>query len=218
MSKKNHLLRNTLSAFLMLTAVIAATAQIPADFKMVNAEIDGKGELVVRPSSTSTKDDFNFLEGEWTMDNRRLKERLNNSTEWVEYRSTSENIGPILNGIGTLDFYRTDFNPVNDTRYEGLTLRLFDPATRLWSLYWVDSNLGVLDPPVVGSFEGNVGTFYCKDTFKGKPILVMFLWDKSDPDNPLWAQAFSEDNGKTWEMNLTNVSHRIGKKGSAKTK
>jgi hypothetical protein len=214
---KTHFFRNTFFALLILNS-IAASAQIPVDFKMVNAAIDSKDELVVKPSGTSSKDDFNFLTGNWTMDNRRLKTRLNNSTEWIEYKSTSENLGPILNGIGNLDFYRTDFNQVNNTKYEGLTLRLFNPATRLWSLYWVDSNLGVLDPPVVGSFEGSVGTFYCKDTFQGKPILVVFLWDKTDPDNPLWAQAFSADNGKTWEMNLTNVSHRIGKKASSKPK
>jgi hypothetical protein len=62
---------------------------------------------------------------------------------------------------------------------------------------------------VVGSFEGSVGTFYCKDVFQGKPILVMFQWDKTDPNNPVWAQAFSQDKGATWEMNLTNTSHRI---------
>ena len=191
---------------------IAACAQIPIDFKMINAKIDSKGELMITPSKTSSKDDFNFLTGNWTMDNKRLKTRLNNSTEWIEYKSTSENLGSILNGIGNMDFYRTDFNQVNKTKYEGLTVRLFNPATRLWSLYWADSNLGVLDPPVVGSFEGNVGTFYCKDTFQGRPIIVMFLWDKTDLNNPLWAQAFSADNGDTWEMNLTNVSHRIGNK------
>lgn len=188
---------------------IHTRAQIAQDFRMINAEIATNGELVIKASSTSSNEDFDFLAGNWTMDNKRLKTRLNNSTEWIEYKSTSENLGSILNGIGNLDFYRTDFNQVNNTKYEGLTLRLFNPTTRLWSLYWVDSNIGVLDPPVVGSFEGDVGTFYCKDTFQGKPIIVMFLWDKTDPNHPLWAQAFSEDNGKTWEMNMTNVSHRI---------
>src|SRR5881392_3971966 len=93
--------------------------------------------------------------------------------------------------------------------FEGLTLRLFNPKTRLWSLYWVASNTGVLDPPVVGSFENNVGHFFCKDTFKGKPIIVMFRWDARNKDRPVWSQAFSSDNGKTWEWNWYNVSERI---------
>ncbi|RAW02262.1 hypothetical protein DQQ10_06900 [Pseudochryseolinea flava] len=176
---------------------------------MVNARVDQHGELVITASAGSSKTDFDFLTGKWTMDNRRLKCRLNNCTEWIEYKSSDENLGPILNGLGNLDFYRTSYNQVDNTPYEGVTLRLFNPQTKLWSLYWVDSNLGIMDPPVVGSFDGNVGTFYCKDIFEGKPILVMFKWDKTDANNPVWSQAFSQDNGKTWEMNLTNVSHRI---------
>jgi hypothetical protein len=186
-----------------------AIAQIPKDFKMVNAKIDNSGELIITPSESSSKHDFEFLDGKWTMDNRRLRCRLNNCTEWIAYESSSENLGPILNGIGNMDFYRTSYNQVDNTPYEGITVRLFNPKTRLWSLYWADSNLGTMDPPVVGSFVGNVGTFYCKDTFQGKNILVMFKWDKTDPQNPVWSQAFSEDNGVTWEMNMTNVSHRI---------
>ena len=58
------------------------------------------------------------------------------------------------------------------------------------------SNTGVMDPPVVGSFENNVGHFFCKDTFKGKPIIVMFRWDARNKDRPVWSQAFSSDNGK----------------------
>ena len=87
-------------------------------------------------------------------------------------------------------------------------LRLFNPKTKLWSLYWVASNSGVMDPPVVGSFENNVGHFFCKDTFQGKPIVVMFRWDARNKDRPIWGQAFSADNGKTWEWNMYNVSVR----------
>lgn len=198
-----------LSITLGLCTTLRLHAQIPKDHKMVNASINSKGDLVITPSKTSSVSDFDFLAGKWTMDNKRLKTRLNNCTEWVEYKSDDENYGPVLNGLANIDIYRTSYNQVNDKPYEGLTLRLFNPQTKLWSLYWVDSNVGVLDPPVVGSFEGSIGTFYCKDVFQGKPILVMFKWDKTDPNNPVWSQAFSPDNGKTWEMNMTNTSHRI---------
>ena len=197
-----------LSALLTLTT-LPLCGQITKDFKMINASIDAKGELMITASKTSSASDFDFLTGKWTMDNKRLKTRLDNCTEWIEYKSDDENFGPMLNGIANIDIYRTAYNQVKDKPYEGLTLRLFNPQTRLWSLYWVDSNTGVLDPPVVGSFEGNIGTFYCRDVFQGKPIIVMFKWDKTDPNNPVWSQAFSTDNGKTWEMNLTNTSHRI---------
>ena len=71
-----------------------------------------------------------------------------------------------------------------------------DPKTRLWSLYWIASNTGAIDPPVVGSFENGIGHFFGKDTFKGKPIIVVFLWDARNKERPLWGQAFSADNAR----------------------
>lgn len=176
---------------------------------MINARITATGDLEITPSATSSRRDFDYLAGKWNMHNKRLKSRLSGATEWIEYESTDENVGAILNGIGNMDTFRTTYNTQGVKSYEGITLRLFNPQTKLWSLYWVDSNTGTMDPPVVGSFQGNVGFFYCKDTFRDKPILVMFKWDKTDKDNPVWSQAFSPDNGVTWEMNMTNVSHRI---------
>jgi len=200
-------------ALLILLALSVSLAKAqpsaPQEPSFVNARITPAGELEITPSSTSSAHAFDYLAGKWTMHNKRLLSRLSNCTQWVEYESTDENLGPILKGIGNMDFFRTAYNQVNGKPYEGLTLRLFNPATRLWSLYWVDSNSGTMDPPVVGSFEGNVGNFYCKDVFKGKPILVRFTWDKTDKDNPVWSQAFSPDNGLTWEMNMTNTSHRV---------
>jgi len=195
--------------FTLQASYSQAQAITPKEPMMVNAKITPTGELEITPSKTSSKNDFDYLAGKWTMHNKRLKTRLNNCTEWVEYESTDENSGPILNGIGNTDIFKTAYNQVNGALYEGLTLRLFNPETKLWSLYWADSNVGAMDPPVVGSFEGNIGRFYCKDTFNGKPVIVMFKWDKTDKDNPVWSQAFSPDNGLTWEMNLTNTSHRI---------
>jgi len=162
------------------------------------------GELDVQPSAASSKNDFDFLVGKWKLKDKKLKSRLNNSKEWIEFESTVE-MSKLLNGIGNMDIYRTtaDGNP-----FEGIALRLFNPQTKLWSIYWADGNKGVLDPPVVGSFEGNIGRFYSKDKFNGKDIIVVFQWNKTDPNNPVWSQAFSPDNGKTWEWNATNTSHR----------
>lgn len=82
-----------------------------------------------------------------------------------------------------------------------MTLRLFNPKTKLWSIYWADSNVIVLDVPQVGSFDGDRREFYANDVFEGKPIIVKFLWDKTNPDVPVWSQAFSADAGKNWEWN-----------------
>ncbi len=199
-----------ITANLSLSAAYAQEGIVwPKDPVLTNAHVDADGNLAITPSATSSSHDFDFLTGKWTMHNTRLKTRLNNCHEWITYESDDENSGPILNGICNTDVYKTSFNPAGNTPYEGLTVRLFNPKTKLWSLYWVDSNKGVLDNPVVGSFEGSIGKFFCKDTFNGKPILVVFVWDKTDINNPVWSQAFSTDNGKTWEWNTTNISHRV---------
>ncbi|HYK77552.1 MAG TPA: hypothetical protein VEV16_11285 [Daejeonella sp.] len=160
-------------------------------------KFDTNGELIITASPTSSKYDFDFFEGKWKLHNKKLKTRLNNCTEWTEFESTQE-MYKMLNGLGNIDNFLATFNGVP---FEGMSLRLFNPKTRLWSIYWADSNEGILQPAVLGSFENNVAHFFTKDIFNGKKILVVFRWDVRDKENPIWSQAFSEDNGKTWEWN-----------------
>ena len=159
--------------------------------------IDAAGELIITATSSSSKHDFDFFEGRWKLHNKKLKSKLNNCTEWIEFESTQE-MYKILNGIGNIDNFLATYD---GQPFEGMTVRLFDPKTNLWSIYWADSNNGKLDPPVLGSFENNIGHFFTKDIFDEKNILVVFRWDATDRDNPVWSQAFSADNGKTWEWN-----------------
>jgi len=171
-------------------------------------QFDAQGNLQITASSTSSATDFDFLVGKWKMHNRHLNKRLENCQDWTEFDSTSTN-SKILANTADMDTYSTTQFPGQEGKlFEGLTLRLFDPKTRLWSLYWVASNTGTIDPPQVGSFENGVGHFFAKDTFKGKPIIVVFRWDARNKERPLWGQAFSADNGKTWEWNSINVSER----------
>jgi hypothetical protein len=104
----------------------------------------------------------------------------------------------VLGGIGNIDNFLTTFDGVP---FEGMSIRLFNPKTRLWSIYWADSNEGRLDLPVVGSFDGDIGHFFTKDVFEGRDILVVFRWDARDGNNLVWSQAFSEDKGEHWEWN-----------------
>jgi hypothetical protein len=159
--------------------------------------LESHSESLIKPSATSTAHDFDFLVGYWNVHNRKLKTRLNGCTEWIEFDAKQE-MKKVLNGLGNTDSFKTI---VDDKPFEGMTLRLFNPATKLWSIYWADSKVGVLDPPVLGSFDNGSGEFYGNDMFNGKEIMVKFKWDKTDPDRPVWSQAFSEDEGKTWEWN-----------------
>jgi hypothetical protein len=158
---------------------------------------DNNGELVITASPTSSKNDFDFYQGKWRLKNKKLKTRLNNCTEWTEFESTQE-MYKVLNGLGNIDNFLATFDGVP---FEGMSVRLFNPKTKLWSIYWADSNEGVLQPPVLGSFDNNVAHFFTKDTVNDRKIIVVFRWDVRDKENPIWSQAFSDDNGKTWEWN-----------------
>ena len=127
-------------------------------------KFDTNGDLVIVPSSNSSKHDFDFFEGKWELHNKKLKSRLANSTEWIEFESTQE-MYRVLNGIGNIDNFLAT---LDGQPFEGMTLRLFNPKTKLWSIYWADSNEGRLDPPVLGSFENSIGHFITKDKFNEK--------------------------------------------------
>jgi hypothetical protein len=159
--------------------------------------IDKNGNLEIIASATSSKNDFDFYEGKWKLRNRKLKTKLDNCDEWTEFESTQE-MYRVLNGIGNIDNFLATFE---GEPFEGMSVRLFNPKTKLWSIYWADSNEGVLQPPVVGSFEKDIAHFFTKDNFNGKDILVAFRWDIRDKENPIWSQAFSTDKGETWEWN-----------------
>jgi hypothetical protein len=151
-----------------------------------------------KPESNVTGiNDFDFLIGNWRVHHRRLKERLANNHDWVEFEGSST-AQKILGGLGNMDD-----NMINlpGGVYRAVTVRTYDPKEKLWSIWWIDSrHPGPLDPAVVGSFEKGVGTFYADDTFNGKPIRVRYLWT-NQLDAPHWEQAFSGDGGKSWETN-----------------
>ncbi len=149
------------------------------------------------PEAKKGAHDFDFFLGEWKTHNRRLKERLKGSKDWEEFEAT-DSVIPILDGLGDFDQYKATFH---GKKLEGMTLRLFNPATGEWSLYWASNLQSVLDKPMVGHFSGGKGEFYADDELDGKPIKVRFLWTDMTQNSAHWEQAFSADGGKTWETN-----------------
>ena len=162
------------------------------------------GELQIVASKSSSEKDFDFLVGKWKVHNRKLKNRMNDCSEWTEFGAQVD-CRKILNGFGNIDSFKTR---VESGPFEGMSLRLFNPKTRLWSIYWSNSETVILDVPQVGSFETKIGTFYARDTYEQKDIIVQFRWDASQPTTPVWSQAFSPDNGRTWEWNWYMTFHR----------
>jgi hypothetical protein len=151
------------------------------------------------PSETSGVHEFDFLVGRWKVHHRRLKERLAGGKDWVEFEGTSE-ARKILGGLGNMD--DNVLNMPGDP-YRAVTLRAFDEKTQQWSIWWLDSRTpgGSLEPAVRGGFKNGVGEFYADDTLKGHAIRVRFIWSHITPMTCRWEQAFSTDQGKTWEVN-----------------
>jgi len=145
----------------------------------------------------ATARDFDFLLGSWNVANRRLKRRLAGADDWEEFAATSV-ARPILDGSGNEDVFTTD----HDGGFVGMSFRFFDSERQRWAIYWADSRRpGELDPPLFGHFDGEVGVFHGEDVFKGRPILVRFVWSGVTTSTPRWEQAFSDDGGRTWETN-----------------
>ncbi len=141
--------------------------------------------------------DFDYFVGGWLTTQRRLKARGVGSSEWEEFPATLC-MTPYLGGLATVDEL---YMPTRNSA--GLTLRTFDVHKRQWSIYWVSSVTGRLDPiPVVGGFQGNRGEFYARDEDNERPVKVRYIWDKIDHDHARWEQAFSYDD-RTWETNWT---------------
>jgi hypothetical protein len=162
-------------------------------------------KLAITASETSSSHDFDYLVGKWKIRNRTLKAPLSGSDEWEEFDATQE-FRQILLGLGNFDIFHTEHG---GKPFEGLTVRLFDPQTRLWSIYWADSTAMKLDDGKVGSFDGNLGEFFGREVVAGKDVIVKFHWDKRNPETPVYSRAFSGDAGQTWEWNWrSNFSRR----------
>jgi hypothetical protein len=151
------------------------------------------------PGAKGGAADFDFLIGDWWVHHRRLKRRLAGDTQWAEFGGPAS-ARKILGGLGNFDEIRID---LPDGAYAGATLRLFDPRTRDWTIYWMDSRNPALFPPMVGRFQDGRGIFFGDDAFEGRPVRVRFLWTPMTPTECRWEQAFSVDGGKTWETNWT---------------
>ena len=153
-------------------------------------------------TETDGRHDFDLLHGSWRIHNRRLVAWLQQPgcQEWREYEALGE-VRPTLGGLGNTDSYSVPTWHDGRGPYEGMTVRIFDPETRLWSIYWGSNRSGVLEPPVVGRFADGRGEFFNDDVFEGRPIRCRLIWYGISETSAHWEQAFSLDDGKTWETN-----------------
>lgn len=149
--------------------------------------------------------DFDFVMGKWQIHNRRLRARLCGCLEWEEFTGMGA-ARPILAGLGNFDevVLQRASGPLH-----GATLRLFNPQSREWSIYWSDSQSGILFPSMIGRFVHGVGEFYAQERNREQTVLSRFIWADTTTPTPHWEQALSADGGRTWETNWTMDFTRI---------
>jgi len=149
---------------------------------------------------TSPPADFDFIIGDWTVRHRRLNERLRGCTEWTEFPGTSST-RKLLQGFGNVEDNVLEM-PGQTVR--AAAFRSYDAPSKTWAIWWLDGRAPhQLDTPVVGRFDGDVGTFLADDVLDGQPIKVRFIWQVRPGGHPTWEQAFSADGGTVWETNWT---------------
>jgi hypothetical protein len=149
--------------------------------------------------------DFDPLIGSWKYHLKRRLHPLTGSNTWVELEGTGV-CYKIWDGRAQLDTIEVD-GPTG--HIEGLTLRLYNPQSHQWRLYWANSKIGILDPPQVGEFKDGHGQFFAQDTINGRTILIRFDWSNMNTSSPHFEQSFSDDGGKTWEVNWITDQTRV---------
>lgn len=151
--------------------------------------------------------DFDWEFGTWATDVRVLRNPLSGQPpDWAEYKGTSL-VQPAAGGR----FNLVQLSVKGDRgRIEGASLRLYEPQSHRWSLNYANVRNGLLTAPVYGTFNGHGrGTFFANDTSDGRPILVRFTIAVVSTNEAHFEQAYSADNGKSWEVNWVAVDRKV---------
>ena len=154
----------------------------------------------LQPVLPDGRHDFDFEVGTWKAHVKTLVHRLSNANDWEELDgSVVTRTLPVLEGWNESEM-RVD-SPTTHRRIEILAVRCYNPASRQWSIYGSSVKTGVFDPSVVGQFSNGHGEFYGADTWEGRAVIVRYMWQSVSRDKTHFEQAFSQDGGKTWEVN-----------------
>jgi hypothetical protein len=169
------------------------------------AKSEASGATLQQETLRDGQHDFDFEIGTWKTHLRRLVKPLTGSTTWVEYEGTTV-VRKVWNGKANLVELVAD-GPAG--HFEGASLRLYNPQSRQWSLNFASINSGIMSIPTIGEFKNGRGEFYNQETLNGRAILVRFVISDITPNSCRFEQAYSDDGGKTWEVNWIAVDTRV---------
>lgn len=154
----------------------------------------------------SGANDFDFWLHTWDVVNKRRKVRSlyddpesNQTAEWEEFAGVAGMGTKYCDGRVLIDHYEGHYPDGRVTK--GLNIRTFDPTTQEWSLVWLDNYQPADFTPLVGKFADGVGRFSHVIHLQGKPVHLRYILDNFTEISLRWQQAFSMDEGKTWDTN-----------------
>ena len=188
-----------MKSYLLLSLIFFAMLTFAPD------RISGQTKPSPTPVARDGQHDFDFEIGTWKTHLRRRLRPLTGSSDWVEYEGTTI-VRKVWNGRANL--VELDVSG-SGGKIEGLSLRLYNPESRQWSLNFSNVKGGTLTPPTIGEFKNGRGEFYAQDTFNGRAIMVRFVIFDITPDSAKFEQAFSDDGGRTWEVNWVATDTRL---------
>jgi hypothetical protein len=157
------------------------------------------------PADRDGQHDFDFEIGTWKTHLRRLPHPFTGSTTWAEYEGTTF-VQKVWNGRANLLVFEVD-GPKG--HIEALSLRLYNPQSHQWSLNFANSNSGALSQPMIGGFKDGRGEFFDQEMLHGRAILVRFVISDITANSAHFEQSFSDDGGKTWEVNWIATDTRV---------
>jgi len=192
-----------LQTYLLLCSLVVASEAFQA-FAQTKSEAS-RTNLQQNLKERDGQNDFDFHIGVWKTRLSRRVRPLTGSNTWVEYEGTTV-VRKVWNGRANLVELQVD-GPAG--HIEALSLRLYNPESRQWSLNFSNSAGGTLSPPSIGEFKNGRGEFFNQETLNGRSIFVRFVISDITPNSCRFEQAFSDDGGKTWEVNWIATDTRV---------
>jgi hypothetical protein len=150
---------------------------------------------------------FAFLDGNWRVSNRKMKEPGSGREEWTEFQ-TKAKFFTLLDGLVSVEELRNDKGEPF-----GSAMRTFDREQRTWSDAWVSARTGVLQLPSHGRFVDGVGTWTASEVIDGKTFLARGVWRRISKNEVTWEALDSLDGGKTWVLNWKMRFERVDENG-----
>jgi hypothetical protein len=194
---------------LSLVTLAALSLGAPLAPSRLGAQVNAKpAPPAVAGAPHDGQHDFDFMVGTWKAHLSRLDKPLTGSKNWIEFDGT-QITSSVWGGRGTMDDFHVD-SPETNTHIDGMTLRLYNPQSHQWYIYWSNATHGVLDwPPVVGEWKNGRGEFYDQELRDGRMIFVRYVWSDVTPSSARFEQSFSIDGGRTWEPNWISTIARV---------